>query len=87
MSSKLVVQNFINGQFESTSETLDGFEPATGEVYSQIPNSSEEDVQRAFLSAQKAFSSWSKTTREERSKLLLKIADLIEKDLVCSFLA
>ena len=56
---------------------IDNFNPAIGEVYGQIPNSTKEDVEKAVEAAEKAFISWSATTLEERSKILSKIADLI----------
>ena len=56
---------------------IDNFNPAIGEVYGQIPNSTKEDVEKAVEAAEKAFPSWSATTLEERSKILSKIADLI----------
>lgn len=56
---------------------IDNFNPAIGEVYGQIPNSTIEDVEKAVEAAEKAFPIWSTTTLEERSKILSKIADLI----------
>ena len=56
---------------------IDNFNPAIGEVYGQIPNSTKEDVEKAVEAAEKAFPSWITTTLEERSKILSKIADLI----------
>ena len=56
---------------------IDNSNPAIGEVYGQIPNSTKEDVEKAVEAAEKAFPSWSTTTLEERSKILSKIADLI----------
>jgi aminomuconate-semialdehyde/2-hydroxymuconate-6-semialdehyde dehydrogenase len=46
-------------------------------VYGQIPNSTKEDVEKAYEAAAKAFPSWSSSTLEERSKIISKIADLI----------
>ena len=57
------------------------YNPATGEVYSQIPNSTKEDVEKAYEAAAKAFPKWSNTTLEERSKILSKITRLILKKL------
>lgn len=75
------LKNYINGELvESVSKTyLDNYEPATGEVYSQIPDSDERDVQLAFDVAKNAFESWSKTSLESRMMILMKVADGIEK--------
>lgn len=75
------LQNYINGELtEPVSKNhLDNYEPATGEVYSQIPDSDERDVQLAFDAAKNAFESWSKTSLENRMMILMKVADGIEK--------
>jgi aminomuconate-semialdehyde/2-hydroxymuconate-6-semialdehyde dehydrogenase len=73
------IQNYINGQFVNPiqGKYLDNFNPAIGEVYGQIPNSTKEDVEKAYEAAAKAFPSWSNSTLEERSTIISKIADLI----------
>lgn len=65
----------MSGQF------LENINPAEGKVYSLVPDSTADDVQLAVEAAQKAFPAWSKTAAEERTKILWKIADLIERDL------
>lgn len=62
---------------ESTKE--DVINPFNGELIQSIPQSSEDQVNRAVLSAKKAFSTWSRTTPSERSLLLLKLADKIDE--------
>jgi aminomuconate-semialdehyde/2-hydroxymuconate-6-semialdehyde dehydrogenase len=78
------IQNYINGQFENpiNNEWLDNYCPADGEVYGQIPNSSKEDVENAYIAAQSAFPIWSQTSIEERSRILIKISELIEANLL-----
>jgi len=77
------IKNYINGQLiEPVSKTyLDNFNPATGKVYSYIPDSDEKDVELAYAAAKTAFKEWSITSKEKRSDYLLKIAALIEKQL------
>ncbi len=78
------IQNYINGKYQNpiADKWLDNYCPATGEVYGQIPNSSKEDVEFAYKSAENAFPSWSNTTVEERSRILIKISELLEENLV-----
>jgi aminomuconate-semialdehyde/2-hydroxymuconate-6-semialdehyde dehydrogenase len=73
------IKNYINGEFVNPilGNYIDNYNPAIGEVYGQIPNSTKEDVEQAVEAAEKAFPSWSATTLEERSKILSKIDDLI----------
>ena len=74
------LQNFINGNYiaPTSNEYIDNFEPATGKVYSLIPDSDERDVELAVAAAEKAFPIWSKMSIEERSKILVKLSEGIE---------
>ena len=77
------IQNFINGQYENpiSNNWIDNYCPASGEVCGQIPNSSKEDVDNACIAAKSAFPTWSQTTLEERSRILIKISELLEENL------
>ena len=76
------IQNFIDGQFIEpvSGRYLDNIEPATGKPYSQVADSDSRDVDLAVAAAEKAFADWSRTPCAERSRILLRIADLIERD-------
>jgi aminomuconate-semialdehyde/2-hydroxymuconate-6-semialdehyde dehydrogenase len=77
------IKNYINGKLENpkSGEWIDNYDPSCGEVYGKIPNSGKEDVEAAYQAAEKAFPEWSNTTLEKRSKILSRIADLIEEKL------
>src|SRR5436190_1529736 len=77
------IRNFVDGQFVEPlgGKYLDNIEPATGKPYSQVPDSDSRDVELAVVAAEKAFTSWSATSGVDRSRILLRIADLIERDL------
>jgi aminomuconate-semialdehyde/2-hydroxymuconate-6-semialdehyde dehydrogenase len=77
------IPNFIDGQFVEPlgRKYLDNIEPATGKPYSEVPDSDARDVELAVVAADKAFDNWSKMPAADRSRLLLRIADLIERDL------
>jgi len=79
----LQVRNFINGEFVEpiSGRYLDNVEPATGKSYSQVADSDAHDVDLAVAAAEKAFCDWSKKTVADRSNFLLRIAELIERDL------
>jgi aminomuconate-semialdehyde/2-hydroxymuconate-6-semialdehyde dehydrogenase len=74
------IKNFINGEFlfPEADRWIDNYNPAIGEMYGQIPNSSKEDVEKAVEAASVAFPKWSNTTIETRSQILSKIAQLIQ---------
>ena len=78
-----VLGNFIGGELvaPASGSYLDDIAPATGEVIARIPASERDDVDAAVRAAQGAFPAWSKTPAAERSRLLLKVADLIEERL------
>jgi len=78
------IQNFINGKFENPirNDWVDNYCPAIGEVYGQIPNSSKADVEYAYQAAKDAFPNWSQTTLEVRSRILIKISELLEVNLL-----
>ena len=78
------IQNFINGKFENpiSNDWVDNYCPAIGEVYGQIPNSSKADVEHAYQAAKDAFPNWSQTTLEVRSRILIKISELLEVNLL-----
>jgi len=73
------IKNYINGKFlEPVSDNwIDNYNPSTGEVYGKIPNSNQDDVEKAYQAAALAFPKWSNTTLEQRSKIVSKISDLI----------
>ena len=79
----LKIENYINGELHTpvSKKYIDNYNPSKGEVYSLIPNSDEKDVEIAVQAAKKAFPSWSKTPKNERSKILIRLADLIEENL------
>ena len=77
------IRNFIGGEFvgPASGRYLDNIEPATGKPYSQVADSDLRDVELAVAAAEKAFPDWSRTSAADRSRLLLRIAELIERDL------
>src|SRR5437764_15054514 len=80
--SSLRLANFIGGAFAPprSGAYLDDVNPSTEEVIAAIPDSDGRDVDDAAQAAKGAFPAWSRTTAADRSKLLLKLADLIEQN-------
>lgn len=73
------ILNYINGELKepAAGNWLDNYEPATGKVYSQIPDSDATDIEEAVVAAQTAFKDWSSCGPAVRSELMLRIADSI----------
>ncbi len=72
--------NYINGKLVPplVKKHLDNYEPATGEIYSYIPDSQADDVENAYQAAKDAFPGWSALSIEKRSAYLHKIANGID---------
>ncbi len=77
------LDNFIAGEFTPPvgGEYLENFEPATGEVLNLVADSDGRDITAAVDAAERAFPLWAATPAEERSRLLLRIAELLEQHL------
>lgn len=75
--------NVIGGQSvpAASGGVLDLVEPATGQTVGTVPDSGPEDIDAGVLAAEAAFPGWSRTPAHERSRLLLRLADLMERDL------
>ena len=75
--------NFINGKFvePKSGKYFDNTSPISNEKICSIARSNEKDVDAALDAAHAAFPSWGKTSITERSNMLLKVADAIEKNL------
>lgn len=75
--------NFIGGQWVAPCEGqyFDNISPVDGKAFTKIARSSKADVELALDAAHDAKALWGKTSPEERSKLLLKIADVMEQNL------
>ncbi|PFG08797.1 gamma-aminobutyraldehyde dehydrogenase [Marinobacter sp. LV10MA510-1] len=74
-STKLLIDGEL---FEGEGRTETIYAPATGEVISQVREASTEQVNHAIAAAKRAYYSWSRTTPQQRSTVLLEIANLIE---------
>lgn len=77
------ISNYINGELiaPQAGNYLDLYNPAIGQVYGKVPDSGLEDIELAVKAAEEAFIGWSTTSITDRSRVLAKIADLIEANL------
>ncbi len=77
------ILNYIGGELKAPAngKYIDNVNPATGEVYSYIPDSTAQDVEEAVAAAKAAFPAWSATPAEEKFRILNRIAELIDQNL------
>jgi len=83
MPTDKYIKNYIDGALvpAGSGNYLDNYNPSIGKVYSYIPDSDADDVQRAYEAAERAFPEWSKAGLEKRSRILCRLADVIEQNL------
>ncbi|MFI7296941.1 phenylacetaldehyde dehydrogenase StyD [Streptomyces sp. NPDC050121] len=72
---------FIDGRWRSASSTFDNLSPANGTLLTRVAAADESDVDDAVRAARRALNgSWGALSGAERQRLLLRLADLIERD-------
>lgn len=73
----------INNEWRPASDgqEYNAYNPATGEVLAKCAEATKEAVDAAVAAATEAFKTWKKTSIQERSSYLLKIADALEAKL------
>ena len=83
VSYKQQYENYIGGEWVAPvkGQYFDNITPVTGEAFCRIPRSTAEDIDLALDAAHKAAPAWGKTSVQERSNILLKIADRMEQNL------
>lgn len=77
------LHNYIDGNLvpPASGQYLESLEPATGSPCALVPDSGEADVNCAVEAAARAFPAWSHAPVADRSRVLLRIADLLEQNL------
>ncbi len=83
ISFKSRYENFIGGTWVAPLKGayFDNISPVNNRAFCEIPRSSAEDIDLALDAAHKAKDAWGKTSVQERSNMLLKIADVMEANL------
>jgi aminomuconate-semialdehyde/2-hydroxymuconate-6-semialdehyde dehydrogenase len=83
MTDPLRLANLIDGRLQPPLDGryLDVFEPATGGVFAQCPDSTSKDVDAAVAAARRAATGWAATPAEDRARLMNRLADLVERNL------
>lgn len=72
--------NIINDELRGSEKTHQVTDPRTEEELWPCPIASNDDFEDAVAAAQRAFTTWSKTTVPERQAMLVKLADAIKEN-------
>src|SRR6201996_1794638 len=72
---KTITTHYIDGAFVESHgrEVMDIIKPTNGQVIGRVTLGDEEDARRAIAAAKRAFASFSRTTKEERSRYLRQL--------------
>ncbi len=83
VSFKSAYGNFIDGRFVEplSGEFFMNTSPVDGSNIAQFPRSDARDIDFALDAAHRAAPAWGKTSVQQRSRLLLQVADRIEQHL------
>lgn len=75
-------QLFIGGEFVAarSGKTFEVVDPATGEAFASVASGEAADIDAAVSAARAAFPKWAATPPGARADVLLKLADLIERN-------
>nr|GLL23798.1 methylmalonate-semialdehyde dehydrogenase [acylating], mitochondrial-like isoform X2 [Ipomoea trifida] len=74
--------NFIGGRFlDSQSVSLDVINPATQQVVSQVPLTTDDEFKAAVFAAKRAFQLWRNTSVTLRQRIMFKFQELIRRDI------
>lgn len=82
MNAQPILGTFVGGERRGSGAVQDLVNPATNEVFGQIVQSSLEDLDVAVRSARAAQRAWGEQTPGARARVLLRLADLLERDAV-----
>jgi aldehyde dehydrogenase len=76
-------ENFIGGFWVAPigGKYTENISPVTGEAFTEVPLSTPEDIELALDAAHAAKDAWGEASAAERSKVLNRIADVIEENL------
>lgn len=77
------IKNYIGGKLQApiSKKYIPDYNPSTGKVYAEIPDSDIQDVEAAVHAAKEAFNEWSVMSAKRRSDILIKLSGLIDKNL------
>ncbi|BBH46488.1 aldehyde dehydrogenase family protein [Pseudomonas sp. KU43P] len=75
--------NYIGGEFVAPvkGQYFENTSPVNGKLIAEFPRSTAEDIDKALDAAHAAADAWGRTSVQDRSNVLLKIADRIEQNL------
>lgn len=74
---------FLDGKFveSKTTDWIDLHDPATNEVVTRVPKSTQSEMLAAVQSSKEAFKSWKNTSILTRQQIMFKLAQIIRSNM------
>ena len=76
-----ITQPFVNGQSLAVRDTYANIDPSTGASLGRVARSGASEIDRAVEAARAAQPGWSRTSPEQRARVLTTMADVIEQNI------
>ncbi|HEY1859660.1 MAG TPA: aldehyde dehydrogenase family protein, partial [Gemmataceae bacterium] len=75
---KTLTTHYIDGAFVEShgKQVMDIIKPTNGQVIGRVTLGDEEDTRRAIAAAKRAFATYGRSTKEERSKILRRLHEV-----------
>jgi len=82
ISKPVDTQNFIDNKFHSSStqQWIDLYDPATNNLVTRVPQSTDEELKQAVDSAHKAWKGWRNTSIMHRQAIMFRYVSLIKEN-------
>jgi Aldehyde dehydrogenase family len=76
---KTITTHYIDGGYVESHgrEVMDLINPTTAQVIGHVTSGDEEDARRAIAAAKRAFATFGRSTKEERSEILRRLHDVV----------
>lgn len=72
---------YINGQWTESTNVVKVTNPANGELVGTVPTVDKSEVREAINAADKAFTTWSALSAEDRASYMYKVAELMRENI------
>ena len=80
VQSSTLIRHLIDGRKVESRETFQTLNPSTNEPIADVASGGDDEIDAAVRAAKTAFPAWASMPAPKRSKLMLRLAELIDED-------
>lgn len=77
-----MIKHWINGREVASQDSFVNYNPATGEALGEVAAGGAEEINLAVAAAKAAFPKWAATPAKERARLMRKLGELIQREVL-----